>query len=290
MFSARSCPLSETPDPDVLGPKMHMAVATVLTPLVLLAASRSSASPMCTLIVDAVSGNPLVRNGTGCDTRVTPASTFKLAISAMGFDSGILVDAEKPSWPYRTGYPDWAGDAWRRDINPTTWIKSSVFWYSQQVAKELGQTRFEGYVKSFGYGNADVTAVSVQNPGSNGAWVMSSLQISPGEQIAFLRKLANGQLPISARALEMTARITLEDGPWDGWSVHGKTGTGSPGRDNRYRADQAYGWYVGWATKSGQSLVFAHLIQDKGAQSPNAGLRAREQLLQQLAAAINSRR
>src|SRR5256885_11443309 len=61
----------------------------------------------------------------------------------------------------------------------------------------------------------------------------------------------------------MTARITRYPVPVDGWTVHGKTGTGSPGSDNRYDASRAYGWYVGWATKDQRRLVFATLIQDE---------------------------
>ena len=44
------------------------------------------------------------------------------------------------------------------------------------------------------------------------------------------------------------------------------------------------GWYVGWATKDQRRLVFATLIQDEQAQKPNAGLRARDALLQRLPA------
>ncbi len=79
-------------------------------------------------------------------------------------------------------------------------MQKSVFWYSQQVVKQLGQTRFKSYVASFDYGNKDTSAVQVQHPGNQGVWVISSLQISPIEQAAFLRKLVNRQLPVSAGA------------------------------------------------------------------------------------------
>lgn len=261
---------------------MHRALALVLTSTLVLSAPTSSAEELCTLIIDATSGDTVLERGHQCATRVTPASTFKLAISLMGYDSGVLSDTRNPSWPYQVGYPDWAGDAWRRDIDPATWMKISVFWYSQQILQKLGQTRFEQYMEAFGYGNKDVSAVPVQNPGSNGVWVMSSLQISPVEQVAFLRKLVNRQLPVSPHAYEMTASIAKQDVRLGGWRIYGKTGTGSPGQDNRYRADQAYGWYVGWATKGAQSLVFARLVQDEKAQQPNAGVRARDQLMEQL--------
>lgn len=258
------------------------STALLLTSTLTLSASASSAEELCTLIVNAACGNTVLESGSRCAMRVTPASTFKLAISLMAFDSEVLSNAKHPSWPYQVGYPDWAGDAWRRDIDPAEWMKISVFWYSQQNLKELGQVRFEKYVKKFMYGNQDVSAVQVRNPESNGVWVMSSLQISPVEQISFLRKFVNRQHSVSSHAYEMTAKIASQDVQLDGWHVYGKTGTGSPGQDNRYRADQAYGWYVGWATQGKQTLVFARLIQDEKPKTPNAGLRARDQLLEQL--------
>ncbi|WP_459041182.1 penicillin-binding transpeptidase domain-containing protein [Stenotrophomonas sp. PSU-St19] len=65
-------------------------------------------------------------------------------------------------------------------------------------------------------------------------------------------------------------------------SCDGKTGTGSPGSNNRYDACRAYGWHVGWATRGTQTLAFARLIQDEQPLRPNAGLRAREELFQLL--------
>jgi beta-lactamase class D len=126
------------------------------------------------------------------------------------------------------------------------------------VARELGQQRFGAYVRAFQYGNEDVSAVDVPHAGHNGAWVVSSLRISAAEQVAFMRKIVRRELSVSSQAIDMTARITRHPVPVDGWTVHGKTGTGSPGSDNRYDASRAYGWYVGWATRGERRLVFSH--------------------------------
>ena len=262
-------------------PKASACLITAFSAFWVFSAPLSHAGELCTLVVDAATGDTVVRSGASCAQRITPASTFKVAISLMGFDSGVLQSSHRPAWPYRDGYPDWAGDAWKGDIDPAGWMKKSVFWYSQQVVKQLGQTRFDSYVASFNYGNQDTSAVQVQHPENQGVWVMSSLQISPIEQAAFLRKLVNRQLPVSAGAYEMTEEITLQE-DLNGWRIYGKTGTGSPGQDHKYQADQAYGWYVGWARKCAQAMVFVRLIQDEKAQSPNAGLRARSQMSEQL--------
>ncbi|WP_396332932.1 OXA-1043 family class D beta-lactamase [Burkholderia anthina] len=247
----------------------------------LLAAASAQAHPVCTVVADAATGQVLVQQG-DCTTRVTPASTFKVAISLMGFDAGVLKDAHTPTLDYHTGYPDWGGAPWREPTDPARWIKLSVFWYSQQVAQALGQARFQQYTTAFGYGNADATRKQGELSGVMGAWVNSSLRISPLEQVAFMRKIVQRTLPVSAHAYDMTARITLLDAQPGGWIVHGKTGTGSPGL--KYDSAHAYGWFVGWATKGPRTLVFANLIQDDSRQQPNAGLRSRDTFLAALPA------
>ena len=63
----------------------------------------------------------------------------------MGYDAGILQDAHAPVWDYQPSYPDWGGDDWRKPVDPTHWIKYSVFWYSQQIGEKLGLARLQQY-------------------------------------------------------------------------------------------------------------------------------------------------
>ncbi len=202
---------------------MHGFPGSAATVVAVFFCLPACAHELCTIVADADTGQSLVHSGPACAERVTPASTFKIAISLMGYDAGILQDESRPAWPYQPEYPDWGGDAWRRDITPQAWMKDSVFWYSQQVARELGQQRFGAYVRAFQYGNEDVSAVAVAHPGHNGAWVVSSLRISAAEQVAFMRKIVRRELSVSSQAIDMTARITRHPVPVDGWTVHGKT-------------------------------------------------------------------
>ena len=98
--------------------------------------------------------------------------------------------------------------------------------------------------------------------GLDGAWINSSLRISPLEQLAFLRKLVNRQLPLKPAAYDL-AETLFDAGEAGGWRLYGKTGTGSPGSNGVYTAANAYGWFVGWARKDGRQLVFARLVQDE---------------------------
>ena len=61
-------------------------------------------------------GKILKQEGT-CDKRVTAASTFKIAISLMGYDAGFQVDEHTPALPFRDGYLDW-NSSWRATTDP----------------------------------------------------------------------------------------------------------------------------------------------------------------------------
>lgn len=126
-------------------------------------------------------------------------------------------------------------------------------------------TQFANYTKTFDFGNADVRGDSTHD-GLTHAWIDSSLQISPLEQVAFLTKVVNRTLPVSKHAYDMTSQITEVTGLSDGWDIHGKTGTGFPRNIDGSDDDaHGWGWFVGWASRNGKTLVFARLIQDDGA-------------------------
>ena len=247
----------------------------------ILSASPVHAGLSCLVLADAASGRILKEDGP-CDQRVTPASTFKIAISLMGFDSGFLKDEHTPLLPFRQGYPDWL-PAWHTATDPTSWIKNSVVWYSQQVTQSLGLQRFHRYVTTFHYGNEDVSGDPGKDDGLTRAWLSSSLQISPREQVVFLGKLVRHELPVSARAVDMTERITLYTTLPGGWEIHGKTGSGFPRKpDGNEDEAHGYGWFVGWATHGDRTVVFARLIQDDLPQKISAGYRARDAFLEDL--------
>jgi beta-lactamase class D len=255
---------------------MSRSVARVLVLLGACCASVAGAAPVCTLIADAPSGRVAKQEG-HCDQRLTPASTFKVALSLMGYDAGFLTDEHHPALPYRDSYP--ARDpSWKTTIDPTSWITNSVVWYSQQLTVWLGRERLQHYVTRFNYGNQDISGNPGMNDGLTQAWLDSSLQISPLEQIAFLEKVVNRQLGVSARAYDMTARITAVGKLPNGWDVHAKGGTGFRVKPGNGGADleRQIGWYVGWATRGNRSLVFAYAIADEQRDTTRAGARAKD--------------
>ena len=235
----------------------------------------------CTAIVDARTGAPILQQGR-CDQRVTPASTFNIVVSLMGFDAGILRDAHTPRLPFKAGYVDWNA-SWRTATDPASWIRNSTVWYAQQVTSQLGAARLAQYLARFDYGNRDVSGDPGQNNGVTSSWMASSLQISPDEQVALLRKIVNRELPVSAHAYDVTSMLLKLPTETGGWQVYGKTGTAFPlGADGKEDKAHAYGWFVGWATRGERTVVFARLLQDQTEGDSAAGPRAKAAFLRAL--------
>lgn len=241
----------------------------------------------CTELADAASGARLVREG-NCDERVTPASTFNIPISLMGYDSGILRDEHAPVLPFKQGYAAW-NPAWRATTDPTSWIQRSVLWYAQQVTARLGAARFQRYVQSFDYGNHDVSGDPGKDNGLALSWIGSSLKISPDEQVQFLRRVVNRNLPLTQHAYDTSARLLKLQTLPGGWEVYGKTGTSaSVLPDGRDDVAHTYGWFVGWATKGQRTVVFARLVLEPAQEGSSAGPRAKAAFLRDLPARLES--
>lgn len=243
--------------------------------------ARAETIIVCTAVADAATGEVLKQEG-ACETRATPASTFKIAISLMAFDAGFLKDVHTPALPFRQGYADWI-PTWRSTTDPARWMAESVVWYSRLATEAIGKERFGRYVDAFDYGNRNVSGDPGRDNGLTDAWLSSSLEISPLEQLAFLRKVVRQEMPVSSHAYEMTRALVDVGSQPSGWHVYGKTGS-APSRNPDGSADfgRPWGWFVGWATQGERTVVFARLTRDTVRPAAPAGRAAREAVLRDL--------
>ncbi|WP_421912799.1 class D beta-lactamase [Mesorhizobium sp.] len=244
---------------------------------------RAQSAPLddvqCTVILDAASGKTLYQDGV-CDQRFSPASTFKVPLSLIGYDAGILGDEHTPTWDYKPEF-----NAVKRDqkaVDPTIWERDSIIWFSREITRRLGEKNFAGYVSKFDYGNNDVSGNPGKNDGLTHSWVNSSLKITPIEQVNFLRRLLDRKLPVSAKAYDMTKAIipTFQAGDW---SVQGKTGSTRLRNDaDKVQDNRSLGWFVGWAKKGDRRIVFARLVVDTKRTDMPKGLKTRAGFLKDL--------
>jgi beta-lactamase class D len=161
---------------------------------------------------------------------LTPASTFKIANSIIGLETGVIADAEFVL--------PWDGvnrsvDAWNHDHTLRTAIRDSAVWYYQELARRVGKPRMQAWLQQLAYGNQQVGEVVDR------FWLVGRLAITPLEQLDFLRRLALAQLPISERTRGIVLDITRK-GELDGKTLHGKTGWAYPGEASEV------GWFVGF--------------------------------------------
>lgn len=270
-------------------PTFFVALMVAVMPLGS-AVAQTDIQAACTLIARSDTGETLVEEG-NCDSRATPASTFKLPLAVIGFDTRALTSSETPSVDFD---PDkhvaWI-DTWKATATPRTWLRDSVVWYSWEVTRPLGLEGIAPYLERFKYGNQDMSGTAGENNGITHAWLSSSLSISPREQIAFLSKLMMRSLPVKVASQELAIETTASYGFGEDQTVKGKTGSGfARDADGTVMRDRQIGWFVGWTNDwpkgdnvpEDTPLVFARLIRDDGPTEGYASIRARDSLLADL--------
>ncbi len=189
------------------------------------------------------------------DTQLSPCSTFKIALSLIGYDMHILTNEQIPKWDSKEKYDDFLPTL--RTATPVAWMKNSCVWYSQSLALLIGEAHMQDYLAQFDYGNQDFSGDPGKNNGLTNAWLSSSLKISPLEQARFLQKIIHYSLPISRHAIDTTKNMLFIEELPHGWKLFGKTGLGRIATTAK-----ELGWLIGWIEKNGQSYPFAFAIQD----------------------------
>lgn len=248
--------------------------------LLTICTKEAQAETGCTLIISYPTRDIIKEEG-DCQKQRSPASTFKIPLAVMGFDTGILVNKNTPTWPYKDTYQSTL-EFQKKTTNPGIWMQDSIVWFSQKLTQKMGEEKFSHYIKLLDYGNMDVSGNPGKNDGLTRAWLFSSLAISPKEQVHFLADLMSLNLPVSKQAQKQTINLIpqFSAGKWD---VFGKTGSGwlrYP--SGEYNKNKPQGWFIGWARYQDQTLIFAKLVIENRPSDEFAGPKARAQFLEEL--------
>jgi beta-lactamase class D len=173
--------------------------------------------------------------------RFTPASTFKIANSLIGLDTGAVKSVDE-ILPYG-GKPQRIKE-WERDMGLREAIKISNVPIYQELARRIGIDRMREGVKKLHYGNMEIGNVV------DHFWLEGPLAISAVEQTEFLERLTSGSLPIKTEAMLAVKEITLVE-KTDAGELHAKTGWWvGP-------TPPQIGWWVGWIAQGDKIFPFA---------------------------------
>ncbi|WP_009634339.1 class D beta-lactamase [Synechocystis sp. PCC 7509] len=188
------------------------------------------------LLYDLKKNQYLVYNAKRANTRYVPASTFKIFNSLVALDTGVVKDENE--------IIKWDGvkrviPQWNQNHTMKTAIKVSAVWFYQELARRIGEKRMQKYINLTNYGNRDIGG------GIDKFWLQGDLGITPKEQIDFLVKLHNNNLPFSPRAIAIVKNIIIAEKTED-YVLRGKTGLQSQ-----------VGWYVGYIERDGNTYFFA---------------------------------
>jgi len=220
----------------------------------------------------------IIKDGKDCNTRYSPASTFKIVLALIGYEAGILKDENYPIW--KPSEPiTFLENYWSGEKTPSNWMRFSVVWYSKILTTKLGMDKFKMFIEKLNYGNKDLSGNFGKNDGLTQAWLGSSLLISPLEQIDLIEKLAKNDLPLSIETqikAKNLIRLFEESMLTNGWTIYGKTGFCFNDKTRKKE-----GYFVGFAEKDNEIISFVmHLNGDK--DSKVSGILAKKMTLDRL--------
>jgi beta-lactamase class D len=184
------------------------------------------------------------------DVRVqsSPASTFKIFNSLVGFEEGILKGASDTF--------KWDGvkrnrEEWNQDQSLQEAFRNSTVWFYQRIAARAGEERMQHWIDACSYGNRDISG------GITEFWLSGALRISPMEQVLFMQRLMSDSLPFSPETMRKVRELMLlEEG--EGYKLGAKTGWA-------YQDGIDIGWFTGYVRLAdGAIWVFATRILPDG--------------------------
>jgi len=198
----------------------------------------------CFIMLNNADNEYVIYNKQRTEKRMSPCSTFKIVNSLIGLESKVVKDENSTFKWDGTQYPI---VTWNKDHSLATAVSNSVVWYFKQLASQVGKERMQLYLDKINYGNKDISG------GITRFWLMSSLKISPREQVEMLKRFYTYQLPFSPKNVDIVKKI-LVLAKEKGAVLSGKTGTGVIGKKGN-------GWFVGYLELDNKVFFFATNIE-----------------------------
>jgi beta-lactamase class D len=177
----------------------------------------------------------------GATTGHLPASTFKIPNTIIALETGV---ATNPDHLFKWDGTDRWLDAWERDLTLKEAFAVSCVPCYQEVARAVGVYQIQVILDRLGYPGMVFDSATVDN-----FWLGGNSRISPQEQIDFLRRIYEKDLPIRLTTQRAIRDIMVME-QTDDYTLSGKTGWSIDGEENN-------GWFVGFVTRGGKVYYFA---------------------------------
>lgn len=208
------------------------------------------------VIYDLKNDRLLQHNPQRNQTAFLPASTFKILNSLISLETGVISD--------ELAILTWDGikreiPEWNRDLNMREAMKLSAYAFYQVLARRVGYERMQEWVTKAEYGNQKIGS----EKDIDRFWLDGELRITPQEQIQFLRRFYNNELPFSERSLSIVKDIIIREQTPD-YTLRAKTGWAGFGGS----LTPQIGWYVGYLERDRNVYFFAtniDIVEEKDA-------------------------
>ncbi|GAB3807676.1 OXA-48 family carbapenem-hydrolyzing class D beta-lactamase OXA-54 [Spirosoma humi] len=186
-----------------------------------------------------------------CQQTFLPASTFKIANTLIGLETGILQNENTPM--------KWDGvkrdvAAWNQDHTLQSAFQVSCVPCYRELARQIGLERMTAFVKKAHYGHMDIHADNLDQ-----FWLTGKSRISQVEEIDFLKRIYQGNVPFSERNRAVLKKIMLMDEK-PTYKLYGKTGWAT-NIDGTTVTGPNIGWFVGYVEKGNDVYFFATNVE-----------------------------
>jgi beta-lactamase class D len=187
------------------------------------------------------------------DSAYLPASTFKIANSLIGIETGRIVNEKMIiKWdgvvrPFPMGD---SSKSWNKDLTMEEAFKRSALPYYQEVARRIGKDTMQFWLDSLKYGNKKIVSpVDV-------FWLNNTLKITADEEMGFVKKLYFNQLPFQKRTQEIVKKVMIQETNAN-YQLAYKTGTGT------LENGRTLCWIVGWVEENRHPYFFVMNMDGK---------------------------
>ena len=174
-----------------------------------------------------------------------PASTYKIPNSIIALELGIVNNDST--------LLKWSGESRRLKLWEQDLTFKRAFHYScvpcyQEIARKIGVQRMRDYVAKLDYGSIELDSTTIDD-----FWLQGNSKITQFQQIDFLRRFYNVELPINKRTNTIMKRMMVINDN-EVYKLSGKTGWSIVD-------EKSNGWFVGFVEQNDNVIYFATNVE-----------------------------